>query len=203
MAFVQMMRRLLQVRAYKRCVEKGLIKEIVISPDFLKANPEPSRPPRPAQQPVRVEERRTTFSTPPNRVLTRPTQPQRGRELRYIAKGEEEENMEREFTQAEEDMFELQYLASREVERQRQVQGERVQEEDLQQAFHMQDAPEVVVGRLRTVSAGPVFQIQLCRQDGEVMAQPGTVTCLLDSGATVKLYPEEIGGFLQGFSASG
>ena len=119
MAFVQMMRRLLQVRAYKRCVEKGLIKEIVISPDFLKANPEPSRPPRPAQQPVRVEERRTTFSTPPNRVLTRPTQPQRGRELRYIAKGEEEENMEREFTQAEEDMFELQYLASREVERTR------------------------------------------------------------------------------------
>ena len=195
-AFVQMIRRLLQVRAYKRCVEKGLIKEIVISPDFLKANPEPSRPPRPTarpgQQPPRVEERQTIFSTPPNRVLARPGQPQRGRELRYIAKGEEEENMEKEFTQAEEDMFELQYLASKEVERQEKVQGERVQEEDLQQAFRMQDAPEVVVGRLRTVSAGPVFQIQLRRQDGEVMVQPVTVTCLLDSGATVSYIQKKL-----------
>ena len=49
----------------------------------------------------------------------------------------------------------------------------------------MQDAPEVVVERLRGMSTGPIFQIQLHRQDHAGSLLPESATCLLDSGATV------------------
>ena len=61
--------------------------------------------------------------------------------------------------QAEEDFAELQYLADQELAKQENLCQQAEQDEELQRAFSMQDAPEVVVERLRGMSTGPIFQI--------------------------------------------
>ena len=202
-ALVQMLRRLLQVKAYRRSVERGLLKELVISPEFLKAHPEPVRPPprpvaRPGQQPVRYderkppvrfEERKTSFISPPNRLLARPAPIPRGRDCRYIAHESDALGEDRDFDQDEEDELELQYLAGKEMAKQANAQaplGQQAEEEDdHQKAFQMQDAPEVVEERIRAMSVGPLLQVRLHRRDNGALLLPETVTCLLDSGATV------------------